>query len=160
MDRSNFGNYVFKRMRIMASEDVGLGDPMVCVQVRSLYENWQDQRKLKDTKHEPEHLYLIHAVLVLVRAQKSRMVDHALMCFYAHSDSTHGDNVVRPLPEYAFDKHTQRGRREGKGFEHFFDEASRLEHQSVLADPYRDRARAAMVGKPPEPGGEQEELGV
>ena len=56
LDRSNFGEYVWKRLRIIASEDVGLADPLAAIAVRILYENWKDQRKKADTKHAPERL--------------------------------------------------------------------------------------------------------
>jgi replication-associated recombination protein RarA len=38
LDLTGFGNYVWRRLRIIASEDVGPADPMVAVQVRQLYE--------------------------------------------------------------------------------------------------------------------------
>jgi len=34
-----FGMYVFKRLRIIASEDVGLADTSTAIAVRCLYEN-------------------------------------------------------------------------------------------------------------------------
>jgi replication-associated recombination protein RarA len=45
LDLAGFGNYVFKRLRIIAREDVEPADSMVAVQVRSLYENWLEARK-------------------------------------------------------------------------------------------------------------------
>jgi replication-associated recombination protein RarA len=80
LDRSNFGEYVWKRLRIIATEDVGLADPQApLVIIRALYDNWRDQRKKDDTKHAPERLSSFHAVMLLCRADKSRSVDHALV---------------------------------------------------------------------------------
>src|SRR5579871_5710624 len=81
LDLSGYGAYVWKRLRIIASEDIGLADPNVCVQVRVLYENWTEQRKKKDRSHA-ERLFLVHAVLICVRAKKSRMADTALITMY------------------------------------------------------------------------------
>ena len=47
LDLAGYGAYAWKRLRIIASEDIGLADPGVCVQVRTLYENWVEQRKNK-----------------------------------------------------------------------------------------------------------------
>ena len=47
LDLAGYGAYVWKPLRIIASEDIGLADPNLCVQVRMLYENWIEQRKKK-----------------------------------------------------------------------------------------------------------------
>src|SRR3954463_15325586 len=78
LDLSGFGEYVWKRLRIIASEDVGTADPCIAIGVRALYENWRDQRKKDDAKHAPERLFLVDAVIRLSQALKSRAVDHAL----------------------------------------------------------------------------------
>src|SRR6186997_2570086 len=70
LDRSNFGEYVWKRLRIIASEDIGLADPLAAITVRALYDNWKDQRKKDDARHAPERLFLVHAVQLLSRAAK------------------------------------------------------------------------------------------
>jgi hypothetical protein len=57
LDRSNFGEYVWKRLRIIASEDCGIADPQAAVIIRALYDNWQDSERKDDTKHAPERLF-------------------------------------------------------------------------------------------------------
>ena len=120
LDLSGFGEYVWKRLRIIASEDVGTAAPMVAGIVRSLFENWKDQRRKDDTKHEPERLFLIHAVQLLCRAEKSRNVDHALIVFYE------GERTAREIPDFALDRHTSRGRSRRRGWAHFWKEGARL----------------------------------
>lgn len=61
--------YIWHRLRVIASEDVGLADNNACVQVSALYANFQ--------RRPNEKLFLWHAVLLLARAPKSRIVDHA-----------------------------------------------------------------------------------
>ncbi len=39
LDLAGYGAYVWKRLQIIASEDIGLADPNVCVQVRALYDD-------------------------------------------------------------------------------------------------------------------------
>jgi replication-associated recombination protein RarA len=137
LDISGFGEYAWKRLKIIASEDVGLADPLVAVAVQSLYQSWKEQRSKKDAKHEPERLFFVHAVLLLARAQKSRMVDHALITFYEADRAS----IRRDVPDYALDKHTAAGRRMRRGHSHFWEEGARVENAAPMADPYRERAR-------------------
>ena len=75
--RAGYTNYVWKRLRIIATEDVGLGEPMMAVLVRCVYENWQEQQKADGGGERHANLFLVHAVLALCRSPKSRLVDHA-----------------------------------------------------------------------------------
>jgi replication-associated recombination protein RarA len=139
LDRSNYGEYVWKRLRIIASEDVGVADPQTVVLVRVLYDNWRDQRKKDDTKHAPERLFLVHAVLALCRAAKSRSVDHALVVNYE------GPRPPREIPDFALDKHTGRGRARQRGWRHWWEEGCELA-QSPGGD-YEAEARAIRIDK-------------
>jgi replication-associated recombination protein RarA len=132
LDLSGFGEYVWKRLRIIASEDIGPSTAGIAGEVRALYCHWLDQRKKKDAKHAPERLFLVHAVLVLCRSYKSREVDHALIVFYE------GARERRPIPDFALDRHTQRGRRMGRGWKHFFTEGV---GPNIIPDVYQDRAQ-------------------
>lgn len=139
LDLAGYGNYVFKRLRIVASEDVGPADSQVAVQVRALYENWLDARKGKPKEQRfaiGERLFLLHAVVVLARAPKSRIVDHALMVMYE------GDREPLEMPDWALDKHTARGNRLGRGHEHFFEVGAVLAGETI-PDPYAAEGRAA-----------------
>jgi len=119
LDLSGFGEYVWKRLKIIASEDIGLEEGSIrAVLVRSLYDNWKEQRKKDDTKHAPERLFLVHAVLALSRSFKSRVVDNALIVFYE------GRRAKREIPDFALDRHTARGRRKKRGWDHFFTEGT------------------------------------
>lgn len=138
LDISNYGEYAWKRMRIITSEDVGLAEPHLPATIHALYQNWLDQRKKKDEKHAPERLFFIHAILLLCRARKSRIVDHALITYY-------NNHTPRPVPDFAFDKHTLAGRRMGRGVAHWFDEGIRLNPAPELPDPYEDTARETML---------------
>jgi replication-associated recombination protein RarA len=99
LDVSNYGEYVWKRLRIIASEDIGLADAQVCVQIRTLYENWQQARKdaQRDRRPIAGRIFLVHAVLICVRAKKSRMADTAQAVYYS------GDRPTREIPEQALD---------------------------------------------------------
>jgi MgsA AAA+ ATPase C terminal len=138
LDLAGYGAYVWKRLRIIASEDVGLADPEAVLLTRALYENWLDQRKADRAGGNPLNasMFLVHAVIVLARAGKSRLVDHALAVTYL------GERPAREVPDWALDKHTERGRRMGRGLDHFFTEGATLANERALPDPYRGAARA------------------
>lgn len=141
LDLAGYGEYAFKRLRIIASEDVGLGEPDACVVVRSLYENFDEMRKKKDP-NKPERLFLVHAVMHLARARKSRAVDNACVHFYL------GKRQKREIPDFALDKHTRRGRQMGRGFGHFFAEGAIVENENYeCLDPYKQSARGTLVSK-------------
>ncbi len=101
---SGYDEYLWKRMKIITSEDVGLAEPSLPSTIAALSSTYQDQKK-KDQKHKPERLFLVHAVLLLCRARKSRLVDWTLIAYWNEHETTH-----LPIPDYAFDKHTKTGR--------------------------------------------------
>jgi replication-associated recombination protein RarA len=145
LDLSGFGEYAMKRLRIIASEDVGMGEPTIASDIRSLYDNWAELKKKGDKVHFPERLFLVHAVMLLARARKSRAVDNACVVFYM------GKRERREVPDFALDKHTKRGRNLGRGFRHFFEEGAKIENENdQVADPYNASAVKTLVknGKP------------
>jgi len=141
LDLSGFGEYVWKRLRIIASEDVGLADNHVAPTILALYQNWREQAKRKDTKHAPERLFLIHAVLILSRAPKSRTVDHALIAMYE------APRPQRAVPDFALDRHTAAGRKLKRRWRHFWEHGAALENKAPVNDPYEATARAIRRDK-------------
>lgn len=139
-------NILWKRLLIIASEDVGMASPSTAILVRNLYANYclftssrtpeDDALPVKDK--DAARLFLIHAVLALARAKKSRQVDHATILAF------HDGLPLRQIPDYAKDKHTGAGARQGRGFDHFFEVGAKLENE-VGDDPYRERAKTLLV---------------
>jgi replication-associated recombination protein RarA len=137
----------WKRMKIMASEDVGIADRTLPANLHALYEHFVEQVRKKDTFHAPERLFFVHAVILLATAPKSRMCDHALIYHF----STHAADM-REMPDYAIDKHTKRGRRLGRGNDEFFDSGIELANAAPIEDPYFDKAKEALAaGLSPRP---------
>ncbi|CAB4198332.1 MgsA AAA+ ATPase C-terminal [uncultured Caudovirales phage] len=116
LEKSGFGNWAWKRIRVICSEDVGPTVPGMAADIRALYENW----KQADKKDESKVLFIAHAVIALCNAPKSRVVDWA--CWH------HGNDHVerKEIPDEAKDRHTMDGRRLGRGWQHFFEEGSIL----------------------------------
>lgn len=118
LSRSGFGPWLWKRLRIICSEDIGLaGGPEMPAAIRALNDNW-----LQDTKSDKNGglLYVAHAAILLATAPKDRLVDWAAW----HHDKDHVER--REIPDEALDMHTARGRQLGRHRPHFMEEASKL----------------------------------
>ncbi len=133
LDLSGYGEYAWKRLRIMVSEDIGIAEPVLPSQVEALYRTWKDLKTKKDEGHKPERLPFVHAVLLAVRARKSRLVDNAVTVFYRQ-------HPKKAVPNWAVDQHTMRGKSLGRGMEHFLTEGVMLENRGPVPDPYEAAA--------------------
>src|SRR5450755_989479 len=136
---TGYDEYAWKRLRIMASEDVGPAEPNLPATIAALYSTYSDLKKKKDETHAPQRLQFVHAVILLATARKNRVVDHALI----HHFGNHA-GLKRDIPDYALDKHTARGKRMGRGAEHFFAKGIRLMNESG-EDAYRELARQTLT---------------
>ena len=138
---TGFDEYLWKRIRIITSEDIGLAEPALPASIYALYQNYVDQKKRKDAKHPSERLFLTHAVLLLCRAKKSRLVDWTNIAFWNEHDRTH-----MAIPDYAYDKHNRKGRIMGRGLDHFYDEGTRLDNYADVPGEavMKERARRAQ----------------
>ena len=118
---SNFNEYIWKRLKIISSEDIGLATPQISSEINSLYSMWSQLAKKKDDKHYPERLFMIHAVIMLCRAKKSRYIDwQTVYVFGCHSER------FRAIPDFAKDMHTKSGKKLGRSLKHFIEEGCTL----------------------------------
>ncbi|WP_019986293.1 hypothetical protein [Rudanella lutea] len=134
---SGYVEYAWKRLRIMSSEDVGLAEPTMPAQIWALYRMHQEQAKKKEDKNEPQRLFLTHAVLLLSRARKSRMIDWSLIWAWL----THPFRRLE-IPDFALDKHNERGRQLKRSWSHFFDEGTRLHPHAEIEGELEMRRQA------------------
>jgi hypothetical protein len=142
--KSGLGNWLWKRLRIIAVEDCSPEALGLVADIKALNDQWRDATK--DGRSDGELLYVARAAISLATAPKSRVIDWAA---WLHN-SDHAER--REIPDEARDMHTRAGRRMGRGLEHFLEEASRLEPwTSTLTDlegEYRELA-ARRVAKDP-----------
>lgn len=128
--------YMWRRLAVMASEDIGNADPMAAVMVHSLAElsklstnNWASGKR-------PEGVHEMQAVQYLARAKKNRSADDAVVVMGRRIK----DGERLEVPEHAIDGHTARGRSNGiKKMEHFRVEGRRLANVSG-DNPYEEEA--------------------
>lgn len=122
---SGYAKYLWKRMMIIASEDVGLAEPMMAVQIQALYQNWI---VISGSSSDEGSIPITHAILLLARGKKSRLVDNAKMFALK--------NKYNPeIPDYALDTHTRRGKKMGRGLKFFQAVGSIVVNDPGLPDP-------------------------
>ena len=130
---AGYTNYVWKRLRIIASEDVGLGEPMMAVLIRMLYENWQraeEGRPGRRAARQPVPHPRGPGPLPGAEEPAGR----------PRLRRRHGRPPAVPDPDYALDKHTKRGREMGRGIPHFYAEGAVVSPEAAVEDPYLERA--------------------
>jgi replication-associated recombination protein RarA len=120
MWNSDYQDYVWRRLAIVVSEDIGFAEPMGAMLFAALRQNYLLATKGGKLKDNGIQIYY-HAVLFCVRAKKSRLVDWVKNVQL----SLHNSRLYE-IPDYALDIHTKRGKKRGATIEDFFTEGSKL----------------------------------
>tara|TARA_Y100000310_G_C20642558_1_gene794781 strand:+ start:450 stop:1079 length:630 start_codon:yes stop_codon:yes gene_type:complete len=123
---SGFETYLWKRMFIMVSEDVGLANANLPNQFQSLHYSYNLLKKAKAREYK---LPIYHCILLLVRSKKSRLIDWASGRF---QDGYYFRENDKEIPDYALDMHTRRGKSFGKGIVDFFQSGCKLGNQAEI----------------------------
>lgn len=135
---SNYQNYVWKRLIIMCSEDVGLGEPSCIVQVMALKQSYDYLRTMKD--YGAMKLPFTQAVICLVRSRKSRYCDHAITVYWKKVETEH-----RQFKDYVFDMHTRRGKAMGRDLRYFYTDSCLINNANKLKGEDQMEAEAWKV---------------
>jgi replication-associated recombination protein RarA len=134
---------VWNRLRVIASEDIGLANPVSTLVVDVLERNYADAVR---RDNDSSRLFLVHAVLYLAKSSKNRMVDDLLITVYGQVQF---EKLKLPVPDYALDMHTGRGKRMGRGIKHFLEEGIKIVNEAG-ENPYKGSAAKILMkyGKP------------
>jgi replication-associated recombination protein RarA len=125
---------IWNRLKVIASEDIGSANPTMPLVIETLEKQYYDAW---ERKNDSFRLFLANAVVNLARSEKSRIVDDIVHLVY--HEIQHEDKKL-PIPDYAYDMHTSRGKRMGRGLNHFFGEGCKLVNE-ILKNPYTEKAR-------------------
>lgn len=129
-------DYLWHRLQVISVEDIGFGEALAPVVIRSLFEMNEDcDRAVGERK-----LYAIHAVRYLCLCKKDRSSDEMINWINHASKS---GSLLPVIPDYALDMHTAEGQKKGRGRRHFFEEASRISPEI----PDRDRTYLDRIMK-------------
>lgn len=129
-----FEDYLWQRLVVITNEDIGIANPNLLQIIPTQRAVFFEFRNAK--KDGSARLALANAILLMCRSPKSRLADH-FQCAI-NQDRLHGKHL--DIPDYALDKHTQRGRKMGRGVEHWLAEGCTLSPTSNIDDPYTARA--------------------
>lgn len=126
IQRFGWSAYLWRTLRLIASEDVGIADPMVAVQIDALANNAEiGTQKFKNDMFMG--LCEIQAIQVLCRANKSWETTHLLCKMVARVKKIdRGEISPPPLLKEAIDAHTQQGRRNGATKMDWYNEGDAL----------------------------------
>ena len=129
---------LWNRLTVIASEDIGPANPVMPLVIETLEKQYFEAR---DKKSDRCRLFLANAVVSLARSRKSRIADDLLNTVYGEIQH---ENRKLPIPEYALDMHTLRGKKMGRSFEHFFSEGAKLSNEA-FENPYTEKAKRILL---------------
>jgi len=113
---SGYSGYVWKRLMVIASEDIGTADNNSAIMTQTLYQN---HKIIAEKCIEEAAIPFIHAVLHLCSATKSRIVDHYKIWAFK-------SDFKPEIPDFALDVHTRRGKSMGRNHKHFLSEGQKV----------------------------------
>jgi replication-associated recombination protein RarA len=121
--------HLWRRLRVIAVEDVGMGAPLAPVLLRELQADY-------DTSDATDWMQVVHAVRYLATAPKDRTSsEHAE---YVRTMVEAGKLVVS-VPDYALCVHTRAGQEMGRGLLHWWENGAQVHDELPSADhAYRD----------------------
>lgn len=133
-----FHSMVCKRLQVISHEDIDTGaDPRIVPFVKASCEQantWYDPDAAKLGK---SRMAVGNSIRMMCRAVKSREGDH----FAASLGWASILEKFKPeLPDWAFDKHTSKGKKLGRGLDHFRTESTKLVPPVKKKDAYEDEA--------------------
>ena len=134
-----FEAYLWKRLKVVANEDVGIAAPTIFAAIQALAEQYFEMRSKKDGSCT---LCVTNAVLLMCRSPKTRVADHlTIITEQTKAREADGSQAPIPIPDYALDMHTRRGKSMGRGLDHFRTEGAKLiGRDESVKDPYADEA--------------------
>ena len=130
---SGYGNYVWKRLLTVSAEDCW---GILTQEVKALHDGYALVNATVPAKQAKGRIFISKAVILLCAAKKNRDADHLQNFVYDQMAGIDADKLAadllaagrEPIPDYAFDCHTQKGRKMGKTKAEFFrDEHAALE---------------------------------
>jgi replication-associated recombination protein RarA len=133
--------YLWKRLQVIAVEDIGWGDLQAPVLVRALWEMVASMGR-----GDGERLLLaVHAVRYLCACQKDRSSDEMVNWVI---QAVEKEGRLPQIPDYALDVHTRRGKEMGRGLRHFWEVGAQLNPELEGREMvYRERVLKALAGE-------------
>lgn len=124
--QSGYGLYLWRRLVLIAAEDIGNASPMTQILLNALQNNWQLLHKQNKEATWAKLALVFQGVQAMCQAKKTREIDN-LRNLIGHQFESLGKRLE--IEEISLDSHTQRGRKIWGKFGTYTDgkEAQRLE---------------------------------
>jgi len=106
LHESGYHKYAWKRLLIIASEDIGNANPDAAVLVGSLLQNYQFAISATNRGKNDALVFIFQAIIYLCRSVKTREADSLVNLIRTE----HAGGKLLDVPEFALDFHTKRGR--------------------------------------------------
>ena len=133
---------LWRRLLTISVEDIGMGNPMAAVVVNNLYRMSREF----DYADGDRPIYFIHAIRYMCQSEKDRSSDLLKnICIKSFAMGKFPE-----VPDYALDKHTQRGQAMGRDSFHFLNEASKVIPQKEIDNDYKERYTKILEEYDPE----------
>lgn len=120
---------LWRRLLVISVEDIGMANPMASIIINNLYQ----MRQQFQYDENDRTIFFIHAIRYLCESEKDRSSDFLKNIII----KTSAQGYVPEIPDIALDKHTSRGKKMGRGSEHFFNVASKVIPQAKVNNNYR-----------------------
>jgi len=131
---------LWNRLRIIASEDISLARPSMPIIIDVLANQYETFRTEDEKKGKKRYrIFLSHAILTLCRSPKSRIADEFLAVVYGSKK----EGKKLPIPDYAYDMHTYKGRAIlHRGIRQFLRVGAIITNEKKdIKNPYKKRAK-------------------
>ena len=125
-----FEEKLWRRLLAISVEDIGMGNTNAPIFIHSL----NQMRKEFQYNEADRAMFFVHAIRYLRQSEKDRSSD--LLKNIVIKNFAMG--YVPEIPDIAFDKHTTRGKKMGRGSEHFLNEASIVIPQKKVDNHYKE----------------------
>ncbi len=133
---------LWRRLLTISVEDIGMGNPMAAIMVNNLYRMSREF----DYSDGDRPIYFIHAIRYMCQSEKDRSSDLLKnICIKSFAMGKFPE-----VPDYALDKHTQRGQAMGRDSFHFLNEASQVIPQKEVDNDYKERYAKILEEYDPE----------
>ncbi len=114
---------LWNRLGIIASEDIGLAHPYLPLLIETLRNSYFEAVRRKSDSYR---LFLGHAIVLLARSKKSRLVHD--LTFQLYSEVLNRNKRLK-IPDYAKDMHTPGGKK--RGMAHFQKKGLKLVNETT-----------------------------
>lgn len=113
-----FEEKLWRRLQAISVEDIGFGNTNAPILINAL----NQMRKNFPYNDGDRSIFFIHAIRYLCQCEKDRSTDCLKNIIIKEFEQ--GRKPV--IPDFALDMHTERGRKLGRDFIHFLEEASKV----------------------------------